>query len=307
MPVRQHRPFAKTFAEEFQESLLVSPVPLSDMISWGEIESSVENKAEALPIIEDETIPEEFLLQEFVRDEQAKSRCNLLFELLHFQNANLLSRDVTWYLNEFNFSNPESDKGEQFAADLAEVGAHHLLQSREKLKGHIEQYELRRNNNPNRTGHYFEQLVGEELQEITTALPAMTRLVAEDRIAEQFYHEQRVFDYVLYEDNDPQIVFEVKYFQNSGSIIQESIRSFNRISTKLRNAGIEFVWIADGEGWKEVPESIEKAYQRVIDIYNHEQLVTSLEADIREFLEHGAAVSEDEVKLDQNMNLNDFE
>ncbi|OYR45135.1 DpnII family type II restriction endonuclease [Halorubrum sp. Ea8] len=309
MPIRQHRPFVDKFAEEFQRSLLSSPVPLTDVISWNKIESAVESKADVLPIMEDESSPQEFILQEFVRHEQAENRCNILFDLLYFRNSRLQSKDVTWDLTKTRISNLESESSEQFARDLTEVGAHRLFRSREKLSGHLEQFELfnnqqHRNNQQN--PQYFERLIAESLQDISADLSSTANLAAEESVITNSNTEENIFDYVLYDDSEPQIVFEVKYIDSFSQKIHELIQSFDRLSTKLRNAGIEFVWIVDGEGWKESPESIEKAYKRIIDVYNSEQVTTSLEADIRNFLENGPAVSEDEVKLDQDTNLEDF-
>ena len=308
MPIRQYRPPSSSFVDEFEESLLASPVPLADVIPWNEIESTVETKADILPIFEDENDPQEFFLQEFINNGQAERRCEILFELLQFQDKKLVSREATWTLSEVEFSDAPSEMGDRFATHLTEVEAHRLLQSEQKIRGHLEQYELDEyETNPGQIGRYFEHLVGDELQAIEDSLPETTRLVPEDSISAQFNTGQRAFDYVLYQDYEPQIVFEVKFFQNSSSKIHESIHSFDRLSTKLRSSSIEFVWITDGGGWEDSPEAIEQAYRRIVDIYNYEQVASSLEEDIHECLQWGPAVSEDEVELNHNRDLRDFE
>ncbi|MXR19238.1 DpnII family type II restriction endonuclease [Halobacterium bonnevillei] len=308
MPIRQRRPFIDTFVEDFQESLLSSPIQLADVIPWEKIESAVETKADTLPVIEDENDPEEFLLQEFVRDGQARHRCEILFELLRFRNKRLVSREATWELTKLDFSDLDSIPEEQFAANLEETGAHRILQSRERIEGHIEQYEINRySQSHHRADAYFEHQVVETLREIASEVAPSTSLVSEERLRMPGDNNSRAFDLILYKNDQPQVVFEISYFQGPGSRPSELSRSFDRLSTKLRNQGIEFVWITDGDGWVEMENVLEEAYKNIVDIYSYEQMKDLLEEDIQEFLRNGPAVSEDYVDLNPNTNLQDFE
>lgn len=311
MPIRQYRPFADTFAAEFQESLLYSPMSLEDLIQWQNIDSAVETKAEVLPVIENDRDPEKFFNEEFVRHEDAGRRCEILFELLGFEHQTLLSRESKWDLTEVTFSNEGENPREELAEHLARVGADNLLQSRDKIKGHLEQFELSQNG-PNfdhdQTQDSFDQLIGDELRRIQAAMQTSIRLVSEDRISGLHLNTgERRFDYIIYKDNEPQIVVETNYFQSIGSKAYELMRSYDILSTKLRNSGIEFVWIIDGKGWEGLADAIEKVYKTIVDIYNRHQAETLLEEDIREFLHSGPAVGEEEVQLSRETSLQDFE
>lgn len=305
MPIRQQRPLSDIFAKEFEKSISDSPVPLSELIRWDEIESKVNKKLNILPIPTHSDSPEEFFKQEFVEHEKAAQRCEILFELLNFSNEKLSSREITWNLSEINFSEPHSVKTERLAKNLVKIGAYRLFRSPEILEGHLEQHELRALRlTPQREEEYLNKSFGNELKNILTEQPENFEVEAEERAVDEPMSDVKYFDYVVSHNDETKIVFQLDYFNRKSSKIHELIQAYDRISTKLRNENIEFVWIIEGKGLD--IKTIQDAYESIVDIYNMDQVENVLKEDITMFLNRGAAVDEDEINLSPNTNLQDF-
>jgi len=305
MPIRQQRPLSDIFAKEFENSISDSPVPLSELIRWDEIESRVNRKLNILPILTHSDSPEEFFKQEFVEHEKAARRCEILFELLNFSNEKLSSREKTWNLSEINFSKPHSVKKERLARHLVEIKAYRLFRSPEILEGHLEQHEVRAFRlTPQREEEYLHKSFGNELKSILIEKSENFEVETEERAVDEPMSDIKYFDYVVSYNDEPKIVFQLDYFKRKSSKIHELIQSYDRISTKLRNENIEFVWVIEGKGFD--IKTIQDAYESIVDIYNMNQIEDILKDDITMFLNRGAAVNEDEINLSPNTNLQDF-
>jgi hypothetical protein len=56
----------------------------------------------------------------------------------------------------------------------------------------------------------------------------------------------------------------------------------------MRNDGIAFVWITDGQGWaKSLTNVLRQSYDDIVDLYNLEQAETQLPRDVVNFFNTG--------------------
>ena len=71
------------------------------------------------------------------------------------------------------------------------------------------------------------------------------------------------------EGKDNIYALETNFYTSGGSKLNETSRSYKLLAEKARNiSGFVFVWITDGEGWKNAKHNLEDAFMTIRYMYN---------------------------------------
>lgn len=87
----------------------------------------------------------------------------------------------------------------------------------------------------------------------------------------------KCFDFVIKTKKKTYLI-ETNFFNNSGSKLNETARSYSNIAKKINMyEGYEFIWITDGQGWIHAKNNLEEAYNNIPSIYNLNTIQTFIE------------------------------
>ena len=121
----------------------------------------------------------------------------------------------------------------------------------------------------NRSGHIFEDIVGNLLEEKIEGLKNY-KLVKEDPNVS--IKRNKRFDYVIYENNLPKFAFECNFYNSTGSKPIEVAHAYVELQKELDEQGITFVWVTDGNGWKKMFTTLMGVASDIEFIINYNQL-----------------------------------
>lgn len=121
----------------------------------------------------------------------------------------------------------------------------------------------------NRSGHIFEDAVGTLLQEKITNLDGF-HIVKEDTDVD--IDRNKRFDYVIYKNNVPRIVFECNFYNSTGSKPIEVAHAYASLQEDIDKTNLVFIWVTDGFGWKKMLSSLMNAGENIDFIVNYHQL-----------------------------------
>lgn len=120
----------------------------------------------------------------------------------------------------------------------------------------------------NRSGKITEKLIAEifnnykipfKQQVSSTVFPKIDKILGADK---------KVFDFVIDGKNETYLI-EVNFYSGGGSKLNETARSYTDIGPKINSIkGYRFVWITDGEGWKNAKNKLQEAFMSIPDVYN---------------------------------------
>ena len=121
----------------------------------------------------------------------------------------------------------------------------------------------------NRSGSIFEDAVGTLLEEKIRNLSGF-HIVKEDDDVE--IHRNKRFDYVIYKDNVPRIVFECNFYNSTGSKPIEVAHAYANLQTDIDNTNLLFIWVTDGQGWKKMFSTLMNVAEDIEFIVNYRML-----------------------------------
>ena len=75
-------------------------------------------------------------------------------------------------------------------------------------------------------------------------------------------------DFILVNTDSKVINIEVNFYTGTGSKPQEIVDSYINRQMDLEEAGFEFIWVTDGDGWKGQQNQIKKGFRRVNYLLN---------------------------------------
>jgi hypothetical protein len=98
--------------------------------------------------------------------------------------------------------------------------------------------------------------------------------------------QEKTVDFALFNGDELRLVVEANAYKVGGSKPSEIRRSYNHVARRMRNDGVAFVWITDGQGWeKSLTNVLRQSYNDITDLYNLYQAETELPTDIEHFFE----------------------
>lgn len=121
----------------------------------------------------------------------------------------------------------------------------------------------------NRSGHIFEDIVGDLLSQ-KIEFNRSYKLTKEDNTVP--INRNKRFDFVLYENNIPKIAFECNFYNSQGSKPIEVAHAYVELQRDLNESNISFVWITDGQGWKKMTSTLSKVSEDIDLILNYRML-----------------------------------
>jgi hypothetical protein len=301
VPIRQHRPPTDEFIEEFQNSIVPSAIPSSDFIDWPRIESQIENYSRQIHTLHDlgGVSDEDFerkIADSLLAADDTRKWIDFYFELLGERGNKYSALEGVWKFYEVQRDIDSGDRKEAtgLAAILREIGLQYIVNNSDDLRDHYRGMlvGMETHSRKNRQGTCFEDLVGEQLREITSNLQENGHSVRLGAEVKTEYNDEtgqaKTVDFAIFENESLRLVVEANAYKGGGSKPSEIRRSYNHVAQRMRNDGVTFVWITDGQGWeKSLTNVLRQSYEDIVDIYNLHQAETQLPTDIENFFETG--------------------
>ncbi|WP_325192877.1 type II restriction endonuclease [Methanobrevibacter ruminantium] len=129
------------------------------------------------------------------------------------------------------------------------------------------------NGRKNRSGHVFEDIVGELLAKKIKNHPEY-RIAKEETI--RFQRTKR-WDYVIYHKNIPKYLFECNFYNGSGSKPIEVANAYVDLQNQINDSHLIFVWVTDGKGWRKMEKALKEASVGIDYIVNYNILSKSID------------------------------
>lgn len=312
MPIRQRRPPVEEFVEEFGDSVVPSAIPTEAFIDWENIEDEIERYSEQIDALEDlrDVSAEEFvegLADALMSAEDTREWIDFYFELLGHTDTKYAALEGLWkfYPIQRKIDSGDRDVARDLASVLQNIGLQYLVEITVDVPAHFRGMKvgMETHKRKNRQGFCFENEVADRLERITGRLQERGYNV---ELIEQYNTEyqdesgqSKVVDFALLENGEPRVVFEANCYKTQGSKPSEIKRSYDRVSTRMREDGVECVWITDGQAWESsLANVLAEGYKDIVDLYNLEMVDEELDDDVLRFFESGPAVDEDETDVD---------
>jgi len=311
MPIRQRRPPVKEFVTEYSETVVPSAIPTEAFIDWDDIEREIERYSEQIEALEDlrDVSSEEFIdgLADALMDaDDTRVWIDFYFELLGHTDTKYAALEGLWkfYPIQRSMDSGDRETAVELAGVLQDIGLQYLVDVTVDVPAHFRGMKvgMETHKRKNRQGSCFENEVADRLERIAVRLQENGHDV---ELVEQFdteYQDEsgqsKVVDFAILEDGDPRVVFEANCYKTQGSKPSEIKRSYDRVSTRMREDGVECVWITDGQTWESsLTNVLAEGYRDIVDLYNLHMVDEELGDDILHFFEHGPAVAEEDVDL----------
>lgn len=121
----------------------------------------------------------------------------------------------------------------------------------------------------NRSGHIFEDAVGTLLEEKINNLKEF-HIVKEDKNVD--IHRNKRFDFVIYKNNIPRVVFECNFYNDTGSKPIEVAHAYANLQKDIDNNNLIFIWVTDGQGWEKMSHNLMNVAEYIDFIVNYKIL-----------------------------------
>ena len=121
----------------------------------------------------------------------------------------------------------------------------------------------------NRSGHIFEDAV-EALLEDKIKDCSEFKIVKED--VNVTIHRNKRFDFVIYKNNVPKIVFECNFYNSTGSKPIEVAHAYVGLQRDIDAANLLFIWVTDGQGWNKMFPTLMGVAEDIDFIVNYNML-----------------------------------
>lgn len=320
MPIRQRRPPVDEFVAEYSDTVVPSAIPTDEFIDWDRIEDEIDRYSEQIEALEDlrDVSSQEFidgLADALMAAEDTREWIDFYFELLGHSDTKYAALEGLWefYPIQRKIDSGDRDAAVDLAGVLQDIGLQYLVDVTVDVPAHFRGMKvgMETHKRKNRQGFCFENEVAERLERIVERLREAGHDV---ELVEQYdteYQDEsgqsKVVDFALLEDGAPRVVFEANCYKTQGSKPSEIKRSYDRVSTRMREDGIECVWITDGQAWESsLTNVLAEGYKDIVDVYNLAMVDSELGDDIIQFFEAGPAVSEDALDVESQTGLEDF-
>lgn len=129
------------------------------------------------------------------------------------------------------------------------------------------------NGRKNRSGHVFEDIVGELLSKKIEDYPEY-RLGKEDTIT---FQRTKRWDYVIYYKNVPKYLFECNFYNGTGSKPIEVANAYVDLQNQIKDTHLVFIWVTDGKGWKKMSKALQSVSPGIDYIVNYNILNKSID------------------------------
>lgn len=320
MVIRQRRDDVDTFVERFQDSVIPSAIPTSEFIEWDYIDDQIDRFDEQITALEALRDVSEHAFVEGIADaliaaDDTREWIDFYFQLLGHSDTKYAALEGLWKFYPIQRAIDSGDREEavSLAKVLRDIGLQRLVDVTDDVPAHFRGMKvgMETHRRKNRQGDCFEAEVETRLSSITSSLQEAGHDVT---LVEQYSTEyqddsgqSKVVDFALVEDNETQVVFEANCYKSGGSKPSEIKRSYDRVSTRMREDGVECVWITDGQAWaKSLTNVLREGYVDIVDLYNLSMVDSELGSDLQQYFDAGPAIAEADVDVDPQTSVTDY-
>ncbi|WP_436902742.1 DpnII family type II restriction endonuclease [Halovenus halobia] len=292
MPIRQHRPPTEEFVADFLDTAVPSAIPNDRFIDWESLADDIDKYSEQIAAI---TSLEDVSEAEFVDGvadalmaaEDTREWIDFYFELVGERGNKYSSLEGVWkfYPIQRAIDSGDREKARDLAGVLRDVGLQYIVDQgnvRNHYRGMLVGMESHARKN--RQGSCFEDEVGERVAEATDRLREAGHDVSYDDEYTTAYNDdsgqEKTVDFAIFEDGDLAVAFEANCYKVQGSKPSEIRRSYNHVAQRMRDDGVVFVWITDGQGWESMENVLAESYNDIVDVYNLSQADQRLTDDL---------------------------
>jgi hypothetical protein len=238
------------------------------------------------------------------------------FELLGHSDTKYAALEGLWefYPIQREIDSESREAAEDLASVLQDIGLQYLVDITVDVPAHFRGMKvgMETHKRKNRQGFCFENEVASRLERIVDELRENGYNV---ELTEQYdtkYQDKsgqsKVVDFAILENGETRIVFEANCYKTQGSKPSEIKRSYDRVSTRMRDDGIECVWITDGQAWESsLTNVLREGYKDIVDLYNLKMVDDELGDDVLRFFEEGSAIEEDAVDVEPQSTIDRYE
>lgn len=125
----------------------------------------------------------------------------------------------------------------------------------------------------NRSGHIFEKIVGNLLEEKIKNHPNLT-LYAEETL--DFERTKRL-DFVIHKNGCPKFLFECNFYASGGSKPIEVANAYIDLNKQIKEHDMVFIWVTDGFGWKKMYSALHNASANIDFVLNYNMLKDTID------------------------------
>ncbi len=278
--------------EDFIEHAVPSAIPNDRFIDWDSIDDDVdkyEKQIEAIAGLENATESEfvEGVADALMAADDTREWIDFYFELVGERGNKYSSLEGVWKFYPVQRAIDGGDREEalDLAGVLQNVGLQYIVDEgnvRDHYRGMLVGMESHARKN--RQGLCFEDEVEKRVAEVTDRLGEDGYDVEYDDEYTTAYDDdtgqEKTVDFAIFEDGDLAVAFEANCYKVQGSKPSEIRRSYNHVAQRMRNDGVVFVWITDGQGWESMENVLAESYNDIVDVYNLHQADEHLAADL---------------------------
>lgn len=299
MVLRQHRPPTEDFVEEFQDTIIPSAIPSSEFIDWDDIEKQIENYEEQIEAIAElEGVSEaafvEGLTEALMEADDTRKWIDFYFEILGERGNKYTALEGLWKFYDIQraIDGGDRDSARDLAEELQKIGLQYVVDHSADIRDHYRGMlvGMETHSRKNRQGSCFENIAQERIEEIVDQLQQEGYDAHVEAEYTTEYNDEsgqkKTVDFGIFEDGELRVVFEANCYKGGGSKPSEIRRSYNHVASRMRNDGVEFVWITDGQGWgKSLTNVLRESYNDITDVYNLHQVEEYLVEDVLAYFE----------------------
>lgn len=292
MPIRQHRPSTDEFVEEFLDSAVPSAIPNDRFIDWESLNADIDKYEEQIEAITDlEDVDEEEFVEgvadALMAADDTREWIDFYFELVGERGNKYSSLEGVWkfYPIQRSIDSGDREAARDLAGVLQDVGLQYIVDKgnvRDHYRGMLVGMES--HSRKNRQGECFEAEVEGRVAEVTEQLRDVGHDVEYDDEYVTEYDDQsgqsKTVDFAIFEDGDLAVAVEANCYKVQGSKPSEIRRSYNHVAQRMRDDGVVFIWITDGQGWESMENVLAESYNDIVDVYNLSQADKHLAADV---------------------------
>lgn len=284
------------FVDSFLKSITPGIIPRGKFIKWQSLREKLECYREALSFFEElearvlagAELWSEFKDSIMASDNPAEIiKCS--FEILGHTNPVFIAKEEAFDIEGVaeKIRGGDESKAEGVVETLKGIGLGNLFYGgsfNDMFLG--VQIGLETHRRKNIGGEYFKKEVGSLLYSVAQRLGGKTRVVEEHRIDLDGGLSKKV-DFAFSLGESVFAGVEVNFYTVSGSKPTEIKRSYGDIMRRLKEQGIDLIWITDGFGYTSMKRSLRDAFVIFPNIYNYKMASESLFGDLKELLAVG--------------------
>ena len=261
------------FSNDFLNTLLETNHTYEFYVNWEKVYNNLENKLVEISILNSLNKIQPNEVESKFREIISKYRevVPLLPLILAIRNKKVPILNVEDKSSKIiNFSKNGFDT-EEIVDFSIKTGLLDLFNNIDDLYSYLVGTEvgLDTNARKNRSGHIFEDAVGTLIEEKIKNRNGFSFM--DEEFVDDIDRNKR-FDFVIYKNQTPKIVFECNFYNSTGSKPIEVAHAYADLQNEINETDLIFIWVTDGLGWKKMMSSLMNAGANIDFIVNYRQL-----------------------------------